>query len=105
VPRTLHRQLHEAAAERGVTATALILTAVNVTHAKLPAQLGPGVSRERGEELFDVPQSRRRDEPAVATTIRVTDKQFEALAALVDKHQSNRSAIITAALRLYLPTG
>jgi hypothetical protein len=52
--------------------------------------------------LFDIPQHKKDAEPAVQTTIRVTDRQHQAIEALVDKYDTNRSQLVTAALMLYL---
>lgn len=104
LPRSVHRALQTQAEQRGTTATALILTAVNATHPLLAAPLTQKPARAGEDDLFDVPQNRRLDEPQVATTIRVTDAQYDALAELTALHGASRSAVIAAAVRLYLPT-
>jgi hypothetical protein len=52
--------------------------------------------------LFDIPQHRKDAEPAVQTTIRITDRQHQAIETLVGKYGTNRSQLVTAALMLYL---
>jgi len=54
-------------------------------------------------DLFAIPQDRAVAEPSVQTTIRVTDIQFQAIETLVAEHETNRSHLVTAALRLHLP--
>ncbi len=105
LPRSLHRQVRDAAAEQDTTATALILSAVNSTHGQLAAALAEAAEAEGPEcgELFDVPQARRVLEPTVQTTIRVTDSQHRALGQLATDHGVNRSQLIATALRLHLP--
>jgi len=103
LPRSVHRALQARAADQGTTATALILTAVNATHRALDGPLSQESHAAKDGQLFDVPQERRAEEPYVATTIRVTDAQYEALAELETRYAASRSAVITAALRLHLP--
>lgn len=82
-----------------------MLEAVNATHEQLADLLTTSPDAEPvavHRDLFAVPQARSRAEPAVATTIRITDAQHEAFESLTDRLQTNRSAIITAAVRAYL---
>ncbi len=103
LPRSVHQQLRTQAAARGTTATALMLEAVNSTHDRLADTLARAqVDEDSAHNLFDIPQARGVSEPTVQTTIRVTDSQHQALAALAATHDVNRSQLITAALRLYL---
>lgn len=103
LPRSVHQQLRAQAAARGTTATALMLGAVNSTHDRLADTLARAqVDEDGGHNLFDIPQARGVSEPAVQTTIRVTDSQHQALAALAATHDVNRSQLIAGALRLYL---
>jgi hypothetical protein len=102
LPRTLHQQLGTAAADVGATRTALILGAINSTHARLgPALAAPAPTVHR-DDLFVVPQNRPSSEPSVQTTIRVTDAQYAAITALVAEHNTNRSRLIATALELHL---
>jgi len=102
LPRTLHRTLHEEAARRSTTATATMLTAVSATHATLERAL-PDSRESVAEGLFDIPQARQKSaEPRVATTIRVTDAQHQALTALTARYGVSRSEVISAALRIHL---
>ncbi len=102
LPRTLHQQLGTAAADVGGTRTALILGAINSTHARLgPALAAPAPTVHR-DDLFVVPQNKPNSEPSVQTTIRVTDAQYAAIAALVAEHHTNRSRLIATALELHL---
>lgn len=103
LPRSVHQQLRAQAAARGTTATALMLEAVNSTHDRLADTLARAqVDEDGGQNLFDIPQARGVSEPTVQTTIRVTDSQHQALAALAATHDVNRSQLIAAALRLHL---
>lgn len=105
LPRSLHQRLGEQAIARNTTRTALILTAINQTHSQLGSYLATagGPSDAGGiDDLFDIPQHKKDAEPAVQTTIRVTDRQHQAIEALVDKYDTNRSQLVTAALMLYL---
>jgi len=54
------------------------------------------------QDLFAVPQNKATSEPSVQTTIRVTDAQYAAIAALVAEHHTNRSRLVTTALELHL---
>lgn len=105
LPRSVHEQLATAAAARGTTRTALLLIAISATH----AELGPALAEQRGSEaqkgLFEIPQHRRVAEPAVQTTIRVTDSQLEAIEDLGRKYEASRSGLVVAALRLFLAVG
>lgn len=106
LPRSVHQQVRAEAVAGETTATALILAAVNATH----AQVGELLDQDResptgrpGEaDLFEIPQARKVTEPSVQTTIRVTDAQLQAIAGLAAAHDANRSQLITAALRLHL---
>ncbi len=105
LPRSLHKRLGEQATSRQTTRTALILTAINHTHSQLGSYLATdGASSGRGgvDDLFDIPQHKKDAEPAVQTTIRITDRQHQAIETLVEKHGTNRSQLVTAALMLYL---
>ena len=103
LPRTLHRTLHEEAARRSTTATATMLTAVSATHATLEGALPDSREESVAEGLFDIPQARQKSaEPRVATTIRVTDAQHQALTALTARYGVSRSEVISAALRIHL---
>jgi hypothetical protein len=102
LPRTLHHQLGTAAADVGVTRTALILGAINGTHARLGPALAAPAPTVRRDDLFVVPQNKPSSEPSVQTTIRVTDAQYAAIAALVAEHHTNRSRLIATALELHL---
>ena len=104
LPRSLHRHLGEQATSRKTTRTALILTAINHTHSELGSYLTGGGSSGGGDidDLFDIPQLKKDAEPAVQTTIRITDRQHQAIETLVEKYGTNRSQLVTAALMLYL---
>ncbi|MGS0688929.1 hypothetical protein ACVBEQ_27900, partial [Nakamurella sp. GG22] len=102
IPRSLHRSLGERADSTGTTRTALILTAVNERHHQLPAALDTSTDTTAAGDLFDIPQQRADKEPSVHTTIRVTDRQLTAIDHLVQQLDTNRSALIAAALRLHL---
>ena len=105
LPRSLHKRLGEQATSRQTTRTALILTAINHTHSQLGSYLATdGASSGGGgvDDLFDIPQHKKDAEPAVQTTIRITDQQHQAIETLVEKHGTNRSQLVTAALMLYL---
>ena len=101
IPRSLHRTLGERADATGTTRTALILTAVNQRHQDLPSALRISADATAGD-LFDIPQQRADKEPSVHTTIRVTDRQLTAIDHLVQQLETNRSALVAAALRLHL---
>ena len=110
LPRSVHRQLKAVALKQDTTSTALILSAVNATHQRVgealkPRSIASEGSADAGPALFEIPQARKPDEPAVETTIRVTDAQLEAIKDLVARHETNRSQLITAALRLHLVDG
>ncbi len=102
-PRSVHRTVGLVAGERKTTRTALILAALNATHQQIGEALTSSKTTAGKRDLFDVPQSRVATEPSVQTTIRVTDSQFDAIENLVAKHATNRSRLVTAALRKYLP--
>jgi hypothetical protein len=102
LPRSVHQHLHTQAATRSTTATALILQALNNTHAQLPDALAKTQPDKAGGDLFDIPQARRTGEPVVETTIRVTDRQHQTLTHLATTHKTNRSRLISTALGLYL---
>lgn len=104
LPRSIHHQLKVTADEQGTTSTALILAAVNATHQHVgdALRVRAGGSASPGSDLFEIPQARKAEEPAVATTIRVTDAQLEAIKDLTIRHGANRSQLITEALRLHL---
>jgi hypothetical protein len=105
LPRSLHQRLGEQAIARKTTRTALILTAINQTHSRLGSYLAagsPSASRTGGDDLFDIPQDKKDTEPAVQTTIRVTDRQHQAIENLVEVLGANRSQLVAAALSLYL---
>ena len=104
LPRSLHRELGRQSAARGTTQTALILTAINETHARLAVVLAAEGTRAEGEsgELFDIPQVRAGGkEPYVQTTIRITDRQFDVIDRLVAELGTNRSRLVTEALTMY----
>ena len=105
LPRSLHQRLGEQATTRNTTRTALILTAINHTHSQLGSYLataGESTGGASADDLFDIPQRKKDAEPAVQTTIRITDQQHQAIETLVEKYGSNRSQLVTAALMLYL---
>ena len=105
LPRSLHQRLGEFATARKTTRTALILTAINQTHSQLGAYLASENASAGGggrEDLFDIPQDKKDTEPAVQTTIRITDRQHQAIETLIEKLGANRSQLVAAALRLYL---
>ena len=105
LPRSLHKRLGEQATSRQTTRTALILTAINHTHSQLGSYLATDGESSGGEgvdDLFDIPQYKKDAEPSVQTTIRITDRQHQAIETLVEKHGTNRSQLVTAALMLYL---
>jgi len=105
LPRSLHQRLGEQAIARKTTRTALILTAINKTHSQLGSYLAAGdqpTDRGGGDDLFDIPQEKKGTEPAVQTTIRITDRQHQAIETLVEGLGANRSQIVAAALTLYL---
>ncbi len=105
LPRSLHQRLGEQAISRNTTRTALILTAVNHTHSQLGSYLATDGGSSGGggvDDLFDIPQHKKDAEPAVQTTIRITDRQHQAIETLVEKYGTNRSQLVTAALMLYL---
>jgi hypothetical protein len=104
LPRSIHRRLSDHAATENTTQTALILTALNQTHEELAAVLAAQhTDAPYGGELFDIPQRKRDREPTVQTTIRLTDRQLEAIDGLVTKFGTNRSQLVSAALSIYLP--
>lgn len=110
LPRSVHRRLKAAALEQDTTSTALILSAVNATHqyvgeALKSRSIASKGSAEAGPALFEIPQARRPNEPAVETTIRVTDAQLGAIKDLAARYETNRSQLIAAALRLHLIGG
>jgi hypothetical protein len=105
LPRSLHQRLGQEAISRQTTRTALILTAINHTHSRLGSYLATDGGSSEGagvDDLFDIPQHRKDAEPAVQTTIRITDRQHQAIETLVGKYGTNRSQLVTAALMLYL---
>ena len=105
LPRSLHQRLGEQANSRKTTRTALILTAINHTHGELGTYLATDGGSSGGggvDDLFDIPQHKKDVEPAVQTTIRITDRQHQAIETLVEKYGTNRSQLVTAALMLYL---
>ena len=105
LPRSLHQRLGKYATAQKTTRTALILAAVNHTHSRLGSYLatGSGPSGSASvNDLFDIPQLKKDAEPAVQTTIRITDRQHQAIEALVAQLGTNRSQLVAAALRLYL---
>ena len=105
LPRSLHQRLGEQAISRKTTRTALILTAINHTHSQLGSYLATDGGSSGGggvDDLFDIPQHKKDAEPAVQTTIRITDRQHQAIETLVEKYGTNRSQLVTAALMLYL---
>jgi hypothetical protein len=102
IPRSLHQRLHRAAIARSTTATALMLAAINSTHDRLGEALAVQTEPADSGSLFDIPQVRAAAEPTVQTTIRITDRQLEAIVALGRTHDINRSLLIATALRLYL---
>lgn len=105
LPRSVHQRLGEQATSRKTTRTALILTAINQTHSQLGSYLAADDGSSGGggiDDLFDIPQHRKDAEPAVQTTIRITDRQHQAIETLVIKYGTNRSQLVTAALMLYL---
>ena len=105
LPRSLHQRLGQEAISRQTTRTALILTAINNTHSRLGTYIATDGGSFGGasiNDLFDIPQHRKDVEPAVQTTIRITDRQHQAIETLVEKYGTNRSQLVTAALMLYL---
>lgn len=107
LPRSVHQRLKAVALEQDTTSTALILSAVNATHQRVGEALnsrsaGLQAAPDAGPALFEIPQARRANEPAVETTIRVTDAQLGAIKDLAARHETNRSQLITASIRLYL---
>jgi len=105
LPRSLHQRLGQQAISRKTTRTALILTAVNQTHSRLGSYLATETASSGGgdaDDLFDIPQHRKDAEPAVQTTIRITDRQHKAIENLVAELGTNRSRLVAAALTLYL---
>lgn len=105
LPRSLHQRLGEFATARKTTRTALILTAINQTHSQLGSYLASASASSGGggrDDLFDIPQVKKDPEPAVQTTIRITDRQHQAIETLVERLGANRSQLVAAALSLYL---
>lgn len=105
LPRSLHQRLGEHATARKTTRTALILTAVNQTHSQLGSYLATDNTTSGGadgNDLFDIPQHKKDTEPAVQTTIRITDRQHQAIETLLAQFGTNRSQLVVAALTLYL---
>jgi len=103
LPRSVHRSAGREAAARNTTRTALILAAINATHQQIGHVLSSSTRETVSKsDLFDIPQDRAVTEPSAQTTIRVTDSQFEAIENLVAEHETNRSKLVTAALRLHL---
>jgi hypothetical protein len=102
LPRSIHRKVAVEATARETTRTALILTAINATHPQIGSALADQDAPTGKRDLFDIPQLRVVVEPSVQTTIRVTDNQLRAIETLVSKHETNRSHLIIAALRLHL---
>ncbi len=104
LPRSVHRSAGREATARNTTRTALILAAINATHEQIGQVLRDCTKEMVGvRDLFAIPQDRAVAEPSVQTTIRVTDIQFHAIETLVAEHETNRSHLVTAALRLHLP--
>ena len=101
LPRSLHQRLGQRADVDGSTRTALILTAINRTHDTIGSALNPDRDGT-ASDLFDIPQRAARKEPSVETTIRVTDRQLDAIDNLAAEHRVNRSRLISAALQVYL---
>jgi hypothetical protein len=102
LPRSTHQAVAHKAETTGTSRSALILAAVNATHEYLGPALTDDQPDSGGGELFDIPQRRAPSELTVQTSIRVTDRQLQAIDALVVRHETNRSRLLTAALRLYL---
>lgn len=102
IGRSKHQQLADLARDRGTTNTALILRAVNETHARLWEVLAADGADTAPGDLFAVPQG-RRVEPATEVRVRVTDAQLAALDGLTSEHGVSRSRLVNAALSLYLP--
>ena len=100
LPRSIHQLVAEEAARRGTTATALMLTAISVTHDQLPKALR--VTDEPAQGAFDIPQDRASHEAKIQTTLRLTDRQLEVINELVTTTATNRSKVFTVAIRLYL---
>lgn len=108
LPRSLHQRLGEYATAQKTTRTALILAAVNQTHDRLGSYLATGSGPSGGaggNDLFDIPQLKKDAEPAVQTTVRITDRQHQAIETLVAQLGTNRSQLVAAALTLYLREG
>jgi len=103
LPRSIHQAVAQKAEAEGTTRTALILAAVNATHKDLATAPGDD-DRVDGEggDLFDIPQRKAPSELTVQTSIRVTDRQLNAIDDLVANHGLNRSRLLTKALKLYL---
>ena len=103
LPRSTHQAVAEKAEAAGTTRTALILAAVNATHKDLAAAPGDDDRVDGGGgDLFDIPQRKAPSELTVQTSIRVTDRQLNAIDDLVASHGLNRSRLLTKALKLYL---
>ena len=100
LPRSVHGRVAQEAARRGTTATALMLTAINLTYNRLPDALRE-TQRPAGT-LFDIPQARSSQEPTVQTTLRMTDAQLQAINQLVASNATNRSRLFTVAISLFL---
>jgi len=101
MPRSLHQRLTAEAKSRGTTATALILRAVNSTHAVIGGAMRAAESPSDGD-LFEVAQGHRAAEPSVQTSIRITDQQLSAIQSLSATHSITRSKLICVALDLFL---
>ncbi len=101
LPRSLHTKIAQHAADRGTTATTLILTAVKSAHGRVAAALASEVT-PANNDLFDIPQDKSSAELSVQTTMRVTDQQFEALQTLAATLGITRSKLIVTATKLYL---
>lgn len=103
LPRSVHQHLAQRSDTTGTTRTALILTAVNATHEHLGAALGKDRPDSGGvDDLFEIPQRRAPSELNVQTSIRVTDHQLQVIDTLAARHETNRSKLLTTALKLYL---
>ncbi len=101
LPRSLHTEIARQAADRGSTATTLILTAVKSVHQRVADAL-VSEAKPDNNDLFEIPQDRSATELSVQTTMRVTDQQFEALQTLAATLGITRSKLIVTATKLYL---
>ncbi|GGM09493.1 ribbon-helix-helix protein, CopG family [Nakamurella endophytica] len=100
LPRSVHRALREYTESRETTQTAVLFMAVNATHKEVREALRAEDAVADGE-LFKIPQTPKA-EPTTEVKVRVTDAQLDALNQLARELGTNRSRVVTEAVRIYL---